>query len=472
MRRTFIAATLLTLGAVPVIAQTTRSISASEKAQGAQANPQLLAEYGGPYAGPQSAYVVRVGKRVAVQSGLSNAEGDFTVTLLNSPVENAFAIPGGYVYVTRQLLALMNSEAELASVLGHEVGHVAARHSRSRQRASTIGSLLAAGAGALTGSNIASQVVGQATQLGVLKYGRDQEYQADGLGVRYIAAAGYDPYAAADMLAALGQSSALSARLSGRGGNALPSWVSSHPNSADRVKRARQLAAATGRAEPPETQDVAFLRMLDGLAYDDDAAQGIVEGQQFRHPALRVRFTAPSGYTIASGSDAVTIAGTGGQAQFKTAAATGDLSGFVTQQLRTLGATSSSPPQSGQTNGLRYAAATTRATASGRAVDVTVVAYAFPGATHWFTLVTAAGSGVGAFAPLIASVAALTPAEAGQIRGKRIRIHTVRTGDTVATLARQMAYPTAQLERFTTLNGIDSGATLRPGMLVKLVVSG
>lgn len=145
------AAAILALIAVPVTApvtaQTTRSISASDKAQGAQANPELVKQYGGRYTGPQAAFVERVGKRVAVQSGLSNAQGDFTVTTLNSPIENAFAIPGGYIYVTRQLLALMNSEAELASVLGHEVGHVAARHSQSRNTRSTIGSILAAGQG-------------------------------------------------------------------------------------------------------------------------------------------------------------------------------------------------------------------------------------------------------------------------------------------------------------------------------------
>ena len=179
------------------------TISASDKAQGAQANPELVKQYGGRYTGPQAAFVERVGKRVAVQSGLSNAQGDFTVTTLNSPVENAFAIPGGYIYVTRQLLALMNSEAELASVLGHEVGHVAARHSQSRNTRSTIGSILAAGAGLLTGSNIATQLVGTGAQLYTLKYGRDQEYQADGLGIRYMTAAGYDPYASADMLASL-----------------------------------------------------------------------------------------------------------------------------------------------------------------------------------------------------------------------------------------------------------------------------
>ena len=115
LRHVTIAAALAATAA-PALAQSNavRSISASDKAQGAQANPQLLAEFGGRYDGPQAAYVEQVGKRVAVQSGLSNAAGDFTVALLNSPVENAFAIPGGYIYVTRQLLALMNSEAELA----------------------------------------------------------------------------------------------------------------------------------------------------------------------------------------------------------------------------------------------------------------------------------------------------------------------------------------------------------------------
>ena len=165
------------------------------------ANPKLIAEFGGAYTGPQAAFVERVGRRVAVRSGLSNAGADFTVTTLDSPVENAFAIPGGYIYITRQLLALMNSEAELASVLGHEVGHVAARHAASRNTRSTIASILAAGVGALTGSDLAGRAVGTGAQLYTLKYGREQEYQADALGVRYMAAAGYDPYAAAEILA-------------------------------------------------------------------------------------------------------------------------------------------------------------------------------------------------------------------------------------------------------------------------------
>ena len=466
------AAAMLALVAAPVVAQTTRSISASDKAQGAQANPQLVAQYGGRYTGPQAAFVERVGKRVAVQSGLSNAQGDFTVTTLNSPVENAFAIPGGYIYVTRQLLALMNSEAELASVLGHEVGHVAARHSQSRNTRSTIGSILAAGAGLLTGSNIASQVVGTGAQLYTLKYGRDQEYQADGLGIRYMTAAGYDPYASADMLASLAASSNLAARTSGRNANAVPTWASTHPNSADRVRRAAALAKQTGRPETTPPQDTAYLRMLDGMPYGDDPKEGIVDGQTFRHPGLKLKFTAPNGYAIANGSDAVTVVGQGGQAEMRLAQGS-DLGQAITQRFGQLGTgTPSGQLQNGTANGIPYAYVTTRAAANNRAVDATVVAYRFPSATYTFTLVTLAGSGIGPFQPLLASVAPLSTAEANGIRGKKISIVTVRQGDTIDSLAARMAFPDYKRERFVTLNGLDPEQALVPGRLVKLVVNG
>ncbi|MFN3774166.1 M48 family metalloprotease [Sphingomonas parapaucimobilis] len=466
------AAAMLALVAAPVAAQTTRSISASDKAQGAQANPELVKQYGGRYTGPQAAFVERVGKRVAVQSGLSNAQGDFTVTTLNSPVENAFAIPGGYIYVTRQLLALMNSEAELASVLGHEVGHVAARHSQSRNTRSTIGSILAAGAGLLTGSNIATQLVGTGAQLYTLKYGRDQEYQADGLGIRYMTAAGYDPYASADMLASLAASSNLAARTSGKDANAIPTWASTHPNSADRVRRAAALAKQTGRPETTPPQDTAFLRMLDGLPYGDDPKEGIVDGQTFRHPGLKLKFTAPGGYAIANGSDAVTIVGQGGQAEMRLAQGS-DLGQAITQRFGQLGTgTPSGQLQNGTANGIPYAWVTTRAAANNRAVDATVVAYRFPSATYTFTLVTPAGSGIGPFQPLLASVAPLSTAEANNIRGKTISIVTVKAGDTIDSLSARMAFPDYKRERFTTLNGLDPEQALVPGRLVKLVVNG
>src|SRR3546814_19145163 len=128
-------------------------MSQSERAQGAQAHPQLMEECGGAYNAPQSAYVNQIGRKIAVQSGLANAASDYTITLLNSPVMNAFAVPGGYVYVTRQLFSLMNDEAQQASVLGHEVGHVAARHSQKRNTGSTIGAVGSVPPGVRTGSS-------------------------------------------------------------------------------------------------------------------------------------------------------------------------------------------------------------------------------------------------------------------------------------------------------------------------------
>jgi len=183
MKRAIVGMLVASVAVVPGGAQQrsrqAQSISEVDREQGAAANPTLIAQFGGAYTGPQAAFVERVGKRVAVQSGMSDAGGDFTITTLDSPVENAFAIPGGYIYITRQLLALMTSEAELASVLGHEVGHVAARHAVSRNTRSTLGSVLAAAAGALTGSDIAGRLVGTGAQLYTLRYGRSQEYEAD-----------------------------------------------------------------------------------------------------------------------------------------------------------------------------------------------------------------------------------------------------------------------------------------------------
>jgi predicted Zn-dependent protease len=468
------AAALIVAPALPASAQTARAISRSDKAQGAQAHPQLLAQFGGAYSGAQTAFVERVGKRVAVQSGLSNAQGDFTVTLLDSPVENAFAIPGGYVYVTRQLLALMNSEAELAAVLGHEVGHVAARHSNKRNTRATLGGLLSAGLGWVTGSDVLGRLASTGTQLYTLGFSRSQEYEADGLGVRYATAAGYDPYGMAAMLRQLNDDQSLTARIEGKQADAVPTWASTHPNGEDRVARARQLAQQVRTAAPRGVQDVAFLRMLDGLPYDDNPAQGIIEGQIFRHPQLRLQFTAPAGYKIDNGSDAVTVAGSGGQAQFRAAAATTDLSAFVRARLGELGAdnTAELELRSSHVNGLQMVQGTVPATSNGRAVDATVVAYRFPSATYYFVVVTPSGSRLGAFAGMASSVGELSSQAAAAIKGKRIRIVTVKAGDTIDSLARQMAYPDYQRERFVTLNALEGTPTLTPGRLVKLVVAG
>jgi predicted Zn-dependent protease len=211
--------------------------------------------------------------------------------------------------------------------------------------------------------------------------------------------------------------------------------------------------------------------MLDGLRYDDDPAQGVIDGTTFRHPALRIRFTAPTGYALQNGTDAVTIAGQGGQAEFRMGPA-GDPASFVQQRLASLGARTVVEPQLTRINGTEAAIATTRATASNQAVDVTIVAYRYPSAIYYFQIVTPAGRGIGPFESLLDSFGTLSQAEANAIVGKRIRIVTVKANDTVDSLSRQMAYPDFQRDRFLTLNGLEDGARLVPGQLMKVVVRG
>ncbi|TVV71851.1 M48 family metalloprotease [Sphingomonas solaris] len=474
-----VAASLLgyTVGGSAVgVTQSARSISASDKATGAKAHPELLQEYGGAYTGPQAAYVRGVGQKIAVQSGLSNSQSDFTVTLLNSPVNNAFAIPGGYVYVTRQLLALMNDEAELASVLGHEVGHVAARHANKRNTTSTIGSVLAGVLGAVTGSSALGQLASSGAQLVTLRFSRQQEYQADDLGISYLARAGYDPYAAADMLAALNAQTALDADIKGGDdARAVPSWMSTHPNGADRVARARQQATTTGIAITDRQRNGdAFLARLDGLLYDDDPAQGMIDGTNFRHPKLRIGFTAPAGYRLANSPSAVSISGTGGQAQFSGGALGSGLPAYVDGVFRKLGGAGAPDTlRQMRVNGLPAAYATARATSGQRAVDITVFAYQMgTNDAYHFMLVTPSGSGIGPFAPMVQGFARLTDAQAAAIKPRRIEIVTVKSGDSVGSLASRMGYADQRVERFRTINALAGDARLRVGQKVKLIVAG
>ncbi len=473
------AAALGATSAIPVGAQSTASsISPQDRAQGAEAHPQLMRQYGGAYAGPQADYVRRVGQRIAVQSGLSKAQGDFTVTLLNSPIDNAFAIPGGYVYVTRDLLALMNDEAELASVMGHEVGHVAARHARSRQNTANIAGIGTGLLGALLGNSALGQLVtkgvGYGAQLGVLGFSRSQETQADSLGVRYLVGAGYDPLAASTMLASLAAQNTLETRIGGKSGTT-PTIFSTHPDPLGRVARTTQEARATGITSGARNRD-AFLAAIDGMIYGDDPAQGIVDGQQFRHPGLKIGFTAPAGFSMTNGTDAVTISGQGGQATFSGGSYRGDLNAYIRDVLQSLAPDSSvdaPKARSFQSNGLDAASLTVGATTQTGPVDVTIVAYVVePRTAYHFVLVTAQESAAGPFGPLIDSFRRLTSTEVGAIRPRRIRVVTVGKGDSVATLAARMSYPSLREERFRVLNGLAPDAVVRPGQKMKLVVIG
>ena len=456
-----------------------RSISQSAASKAAQQHPQIVAEFGGEEDGARGAYVRNVGARIASQTNISGGPNAFRVTTLNSPVMNAFAVPGGYLYITRQLLGLMNDEAELASVLGHEAGHITARHSSERQRTGLLSQLGALLVGVVTGSGQLAQVAAQGAQLFSLRYSRNQELEADDLGVRYMTAAGYDPGASPTLLASLGTWSELEVRFQGRDQDqrAAPTWARTHPLSADRVRRATQQAQQTGRVGQGIRNRDQHLQVLSGMLFDDDPAQGIVEGRDFLHPDLRLAFTVPQGFGIQNGTRAVAVIGQSGQAQFSTGPYNGSLDTYIGQVFRSVAGNQTninySQPQRTTINGIPAAISTARAQTQQGVVDVTVVAYEFArDRAYHFVTVTRGGTRLGPLQSMVGSVRRLSAQEAAAIRPRVIQIVTVGANDTVQSLGSRMAYSTYQVERFRALNGMAGNAALQRGQRVKVVVYG
>src|SRR4051794_2210810 len=202
MRKALLLLATATISIAPAAAQQLRYLNPQDVAEAQREHAVLVQELGGAETGPRAAYVEMVGRRVAAYSGLANPAQALHFTTLNSAVENAFSVPGGYVYVTRQLMSLMDDESELAFALGHEVGHVAANHAHAREQYAQRNPLGIFGQilGAVVGPSIFTNAIAARAQLDTLSFSREQEYQADTLGLRYMMQAGYDPAGAPGVL--------------------------------------------------------------------------------------------------------------------------------------------------------------------------------------------------------------------------------------------------------------------------------
>ena len=270
-------------------------------AEGRQNHPKILKSFGGAYGDPRLAgYVTKIGLELAKQTEYQQYPYRFTI--LNTQIVNAFALPGGYVYITRGLLALASSEAELAGVLSHELAHVTARHGAERRTAQQVAQLgLLLGAVGLRAAGLPSDLmqVGQTVALAAIKgYSREHEFEADTLGIRYMSRAGYNADAMASFLGSLREHSKVEARVLGLPPGKVDEFniMSTHPRTVERVRQA-QRASAQGRGTGRRGADL-YLNKIDGMMFGDDPKQGVVRGQRFIHPVLRFEFEAPPGFRL------------------------------------------------------------------------------------------------------------------------------------------------------------------------------
>ena len=447
-------------------------ISEADRAYGAEQHPQLLAEFGGAYRGPEARYVAALGEKMAAAAGLG---GQCVFTLVNTDVVNAFAVPGCYIYVTRGLVAIVTSEAELASVLGHEIGHIVGAHSRRQERRS-IWRTLGVIAVSLTGSEQLTRLASQAAQYFTLRYSRGQEYESDALGIRYLEAAGYDPHAAADMLAALGRHDQYLTATSGRDeASSIPEWARSHPLTENRIERARGLAAEIN-ADPnalPENE-AAYLSEVDGLLYADDPEQGFVLGRSFAHPVMRIAFTAPQGFTLTNSPQAILLTGPSGlRGQFGGGPLPDGRIDLYAQQLvqQIVGQGQAEVRASrAVVNGLPAVLVDVALATREGVLPISVAVYdgGDGQAYHFAVLSPPAAPSTALIAQLFRSFRRLSPQDAARLRPRVIRTVAARPQDSVDTFARLMADANGRA-LFMLLNGKSPGDAVRPGERVKVV---
>ncbi len=261
-----------------------------EIALGQQSHPSVVASMGLYEDQKLNAFINEKGKAMARISHRPDLPYQFYI--VDSPVVNAFAVPGGYVYFTRGIMAHFNNEAEFAGVLGHEIGHITARHSARQQTSQLFGTVgVLAGSVLLDKTGQLTDLASQGLQLALLGFSRAHESESDKIGVEYSSKIGYDAHQMANFFATI-------KRISDQSGQAVPNILSTHPDPGNRYTKVHEMAKAYQAANPATYQvdREDYLRMIDGIIYGEDPKQGFVENNMFYHPELRFQFPVPSGW--------------------------------------------------------------------------------------------------------------------------------------------------------------------------------
>jgi predicted Zn-dependent protease len=442
--------------------------SVNSHPRGGEDERNLVAAFGGTYSDAKTETLLNsVAARLV--AGSTEPSIGYKITILNSPSVNAFSLPDGHLYVTRGVLALANDSAEISAILAHEMAHVTAGHAMQRVELEKSSALFSRVATEVLNDPAGSQKLQEKSRLSLASFSRQQEFEADSIGVRTMAKAGYDPYGASRFLGSLARYAALRASALGGSAPARPDMFSTHPATTERVQLALRSARQLSAPGVGEADRARYFAAIDGVAYGDDPSQGTVRGRSFFHTKLGFGFTAPEGFSLSSSAEAVQGA----------APAAGRAMRFDTVEVPA-STTLDEYLKSGWIEGVQVSKETTlevgglpAETGIAKSGDWTFRLAAIRQSNLVYRLIYAAK----AFSPeadqsfmdSISSFHRLTSEEVARVKPLRLHIATAGAGDTAASLSAGMVELGLPAELFFVLNGLDKSAQIAAGTQYKVI---
>lgn len=429
---------------------------------------KLVALFGGEYKWPKAENYLN-GVLIRLAKASETPEQPYRITILNSGVVNAFALPSGDLFVTRGLLALANDTAEVAAVMAHEIAHVTERHAFLRAEQEKRAALITQAARVIQSRQKGAEVEANSA-LTIAGFSRQQELDADHVGIAVVAKAGYDPFGAARFLSSLARSSALRASLIGQKSADKPDILATHPSTPERIAAALQAARQIGAPGIGETGRLPYLASIDGMAFGDDPADGSIRGRKFAHPRLGFAFEAPEGFVLENSSQAVLGVAAGGAEALRLDSVHAPAGKSLEEYLNSgwIDGLLVSTIRSTQINGLPAVLASARAGEWN--FKVAVIAYNDDVYRIIFAVKALTDAVDQRFLTSIESFRPLSPQEAAQVQPLRLRLAIATPGETADSMAAKMVVPAQPLDHFLLLNGLEA-PVLTPGETYKLIAN-
>lgn len=444
--------------------------SASPDNRSSVQHKELVAQFGGEYRAPQAEQYLDAILIKLAHASEQPGQPIYKVTILNTPVVNAFALPSGNLYITRGLLALAVDASEAAAVMAHEIAHVTLRHSALRAEREREAVLISQAAAIIQNKQKGEEVRSN-QRLSVASFSRQQELDADVAGVRVIARAGYDPYGASRFLTALGRSSDLRTALYNKKKTAFDfDIMSTHPSTPDRVARAIASARELGAPGMGIRDREGYLAAINGIAFGEDPNEGFVRDRKFTHPRLNFTFVAPEGFLLENSNEAVFGVRQPENEALRLDSVRNPQFGGLEAYLNSgwIDGLLSSSIKKLEINGLPAITATARAGEWN--FRISVIQYG----DFFYRLIFAARGLTEpvdkSFLESMQSFRRLTPEETWQVHGLRLAIIAADSADTQESLSARMVTPNRPLEYFRLLNGLTEKDAIMPGEHYKIVI--